>query len=187
MGEQIGYARVSTSGQDVALQRDALTDAGCARIFAETASGAYRDRPELARLLDYLRPGDTLTVWKLDRLGRSLPHLVEIITGLAERGIGFRSLTEGLDTDTPGGRLIFHVMAALAAFERDIIRERTLAGLAAARTQGRVGGRRPKLSAAQLATVRRMHAGDGRSVAELAELFAVSRQTVYRALAGADA
>ena len=141
MGHLLGYARVSTTDQHPQLQVDALTAAGCYRVFTETASGARPDRHVLEQLLDQLRPGDTLVVWKLDRLGRSLRHLVDTITGLAERGIGFRSLQEQVDTTTPGGKLVFHVFAALAEFDRDLIRERTTAGLAAVRARGRQGGR----------------------------------------------
>jgi DNA invertase Pin-like site-specific DNA recombinase len=141
MGHLLGYARVSTADQHPQLQVDALKAAGCYRVFTETASGARADRPTLAQVLDQLRPGDTLVVWKLDRLGRSLRHLVDTITGLADRGVGFRSLQEAIDTTTPGGKLVFHVFAALAEFERDLIGERTTAGLAAARARGRRGGR----------------------------------------------
>jgi hypothetical protein len=141
MGHLLGYARVSTADQQAHLQVDALQRAGCYRVFTETASGARPDRPTLEQVLDQLRPGDTLVVWKLDRLGRSLRHLVDTVTGLAERGVGFRSLQEAIDTTTPGGKLVFHVFAALAEFERDLIRERTAAGLAAARARGRHVGR----------------------------------------------
>jgi DNA invertase Pin-like site-specific DNA recombinase len=127
MGHLLGYARVSTSDQQPRLQVDALKQAGCYRVFTETARGANSDRPILRQVLDQLRPGDTLVVWKLDRLGRSLRHLVDTITGLADRGVGFRSLQEAIDTTTPGGKLVFHVFAALAEFERDLIRERTAA------------------------------------------------------------
>ena len=137
MGHLLGYARVSTTDQHPQLQVDALTRAGCYRVFTETASGARTDRPTLEQLLDQLRPGDTLVVWKLDRLGRSLRHLVDTVTGLADRGIGFRSLQEAIDTTTPGGKLVFHVFAALAEFERDLIRERT------DRRAGRRPGPRP--------------------------------------------
>jgi DNA invertase Pin-like site-specific DNA recombinase len=137
MGHLLGYARVSTTDQHPQLQVDALTAAGCYRVFTETASGARADRPALTQVLDQLRPGDTLVVWKLDRLGRSLRHLVDTITSLADRGIGFRSLQEAIDTTTPGGKLVFHAFAALAEFERDLIRERTAAGLVAARARGR--------------------------------------------------
>jgi DNA invertase Pin-like site-specific DNA recombinase len=132
MGHLLGYARVSTTDQQPQLQVDALGCAGCYRVFTKTASGAAADRPTLEQVLDQLRPGDTLVVWKLDRLGRSLRHLVDTVTGLADRGVGFRSLQEAIDTTTPGGKLVFHVFAALAEFERDLIRERTSAGLAAA-------------------------------------------------------
>lgn len=125
----IGYARVSTAEQDTALQTDALRKAGCERVFEDTASGAKADRPGLADALAYLRDGDVLAVWRLDRLGRSMPHLIETIGALEARGVGFRSLTEAIDTTTPGGRLIFHVFGALGQFERDLIRERTKAGV----------------------------------------------------------
>ncbi|HEX8767278.1 MAG TPA: recombinase family protein [Jatrophihabitans sp.] len=136
-------ARVSTTDQQPQLQVDALERAGCYRVFTETASGAAADRPILEQVLDQLRPGDTLVVWKLDRLGRSLRHLVDMITGLADRGVGFRSLQEAIDITTPGGKLVFHVFAALAEFERDLIREQPAAGLAAARARGRHAGRPP--------------------------------------------
>ena len=136
----IGYARVSTQEQDLALQLDALKAAGCERIYEERASGAQRDRPELKAALGYMREGDTLVVWKLDRLARSLKQLIDTVEDLGARGIGLRSLTEAIDTTTSGGKLIFHIFAALAEFERAVIRERTLAGLAAARARGRKGG-----------------------------------------------
>src|SRR3712207_6085330 len=137
----IGYARVSTLDQTLALQQDALRAAGCERIFTDTASGARADRPGFADVLGHLRHGDTLVVWRLDRLGRSLEHLIETIRHLQEQGIQFKSLQEQLDTATSGGKLVFHVFGALAEFERDLIRERTQAGLVAARARGRVGGR----------------------------------------------
>jgi DNA invertase Pin-like site-specific DNA recombinase len=142
----VGYARVSTTEQHLDLQRDALTQASCGRILTDTASGAKAERPGLGEALDYVRAGDVLTVWKLDRLGRSLKDLIEIVTALEQRGIGFKSLQESMDTTTPGGKLIFHMFAALAEFERGVIRERTHAGLTAARARGRHGGRRYKLS-----------------------------------------
>ena len=141
MATTVGYARVSTFEQILDLQRDALTAARCDRIFTDTMSGSRSDRPGLEQALDYLRAGDVLVVWRLDRLGRSLKYLIEVITKLNERGIGFKSLTEQIDTTTSGGKLIFHVFGALAEFERDIIRERTQAGLASARARGRMGGR----------------------------------------------
>src|SRR4029450_13518367 len=136
----IGYARVSTHDQTLALQQDALKQAGCERLFTDTASGAKADRPGLDQAVSFARSGDTLVVWKLDRLGRSLPHLIETVTGLQDRGIGFKSLTEQIDTTTSGGKLIFHVFAALAEFERDVIRERTQAGLQAGPARGCPGG-----------------------------------------------
>lgn len=144
MVHALGYARVSTGDQDAQLQHDALTAAGCYRIFTDTASGALQLRPELGKLMDQLRPGDTLVVWRLDRLGRSIRHLIDQLSELQERGIEFRSLQENIDTSSPGGRLVFHIFASLAEFERDLIRERTNAGLAAARARGRTGGRPPR-------------------------------------------
>jgi DNA invertase Pin-like site-specific DNA recombinase len=182
----IGYARVSTSSPDLALQHEELTAAGCTRIFSETASGALRERPELDRMLDYAQPGDTVVVWKLDRLGRSIQHLIEVVTSLGERGVGFRSLTEEFDTTTPGGKLLFHVLGALAHFERDLIRERTMAGLATARAAGRTGGRRPKLTERQVEVARQMHASGEHTITAIAEVLGVARPTVYRIL-GRDA
>lgn len=145
----IGYARVSTAEQDTALQADALRKAGCERIFEDTASGAATERPGLTDALAWLREGDVLVVWRLDRLGRSLPHLIETVGALEARGVGFRSLTEAIDTTTSGGRLIFHVFGALGQFERDLIRERTKAGLTASRPQGwaQAGGHRRQAAA----------------------------------------
>jgi len=140
MSELLGYTRVSTAEQTAALQEDALKAAGCSRIWADTASGTRTDRPQLTALFDHLRTGDTLIVWRLDRLGRSLPHLIELIGDLEARGVGFKSVQENIDTTTPGGRLVFHVFGALASFELELVRERTLAGLAAARERGRLGG-----------------------------------------------
>ena len=155
----VGYARVSTDEQDDALQVDALEQAGCERIYRDKASGATAQRPSLQEALDYVREGDTLVVWRLDRLGRSLKHLIETIGALEERGVGFRSLQEAIDTTTSGGRLIFHIFGALAEFERNLIRERTRAGLAAARARGRKGGRPraldEKKQAAGLSSLRR--------------------------------
>lgn len=178
----IGYARVSTKDQDPTLQRAALEEAGCERVFYETASGASRERPELTRMLDHVRRGDTVVVWKLDRLGRSVQHLIEVVTALRERGIGFRSLTEGFDTTTAMGEMLFHVLGALAQFERAIIRERTLAGLAVARAAGKTGGRRPKLTDRQVEMAQQMHAAGKHTITEIAEILGVSRPTVYRVL-----
>jgi DNA invertase Pin-like site-specific DNA recombinase len=178
----VGYARVSTLDQHPELQEDALDRAGCERVFTDKASGTREDRPELADCLAYLRPGDTLVVWRLDRLGRSVRHLIDVVTGLRDRGVEFRSLTEGFDTATIGGKLVFHIFAALAEFERELIAERAAAGRQAARSRGRVGGRPAKLTAAQQLTVRMLVATGGLTVADLAEQFGVGRSTIYRAL-----
>jgi DNA invertase Pin-like site-specific DNA recombinase len=178
----IGYARVSTGEQTLDLQLDALAKDGCEKIFTETASGAKGDRPLLQDALAYARPGDTLVVWRLDRLGRSLPHLIATVAALRERGIGFRSLTEQIDTTTPGGKLIFHVFGALAEFERDLTRERTHAGLAAARARGRVGGRPKKLTRSQAALARRLYADGETDIATICQTLGISRATLYRAL-----
>jgi DNA invertase Pin-like site-specific DNA recombinase len=182
MGHLLGYARVSTGDQHPDLQVDALTAAGCYRVFVDRASGARTDRPQLAAVLDQLRPGDTLVVWKLDRLGRSLRHLVDTITELADQGVGFRSLQEAIDTTTPGGKLVFHVFAALAEFERDLVRERTSAGLAAARARGRVGGRPSVMTPAKLAAARQLYASGAHTVTAIAATLGVSRASIYRHL-----
>ena len=180
----VGYARVSTQDQDATLQRVALEGAGCRRIFEETASGAQRDRPELASALGYMRDGDTLVVWKLDRLARSVRQLIETVEGLEARGVGFRSLTENIDTTSPGGRLIFHIFAALAEFERGLIRERTMAGLASAKARGRVGGRPKALSDKDKAAARALLADRGVTVTEVAQRVGVSPATLYRYFPG---
>ena len=182
----IGYARVSTAEQDTALQTDALRKAGCERVFEDTASGAKSDRPGLAAALAYLRDGDVLTVWRLDRLGRSLPHLIETISALEARGVGFRSLTESIDTTTPGGRLIFHVFGALGQFERDLIRERTKAGLSAAAARGRKGGRKPVITADKLQRAQE-HIANGLNVREAAARLKVSKTALYAALKSTSA
>ena len=174
---------MSTTDQDASLQIDALSAAGCYRVFVDTVSGASAQRPELAKVLDQLRPGDTLVVWRLDRLGRSIRHLIDQLQALEERGVGFRSLQETIDTTSSGGRLVFHVFAALAEFERDLIRERTNAGLAAARARGRKGGRPPALSADQVQAARRMYEQQDLTVTQIGEILGVSRTTIYRALA----
>lgn len=176
----IGYARVSTKDQTVAAQLDALRKAECVRIFQETASGANRDRPQLAAALDYMREGDTLIVWKLDRLARSMKQLIETVEGLEKRGIGFRSLTEAIDTTTPGGKLVFHVFGGLAEFERSLIRERTRAGLDAARARGKKGGRPAKLNADDLKIAKAMLADPEINVEEVARRLGVSSATLYR-------
>ena len=182
MGHLLGYARVSTTDQQPQLQVDGLQRADCYRVFTETASGACTDRP----VLDQLRPGDTLVVWKLDRLGRSLRHLVDTITSLADRGVGFCSLQEAIDTTTPGGKLVFHVFAALAEFERDLIRERTSAGLAAARSRGRHGGRPTVMTAHKLQVAEEMYRSGQYTVAAIANTLGVSRASIYRYLTGPD-
>jgi len=175
-----GYARISTSDQSLDGQTDALTAAGAERIFADTISGAKRERPELAQLLDQLRDDDVVTVTKYDRLARSLHDLLDIVKAIEERGAGFRSLAEDIDTTTPAGRLVFHVFASIAQFERERISERTKEGLQAARKRGRVGGRPPALTADQKAEVRRMRDEEGRSIAAIARLFKVGETTIRR-------
>lgn len=178
----IGYARVSTVEQNEQLQTDALTKAGCERMFIDHASGAKAHRPELDRLLDVIRDGDTLVVWKLDRLGRSVQNLVDLMTLLQSRGVGFKSLTENMDTTTPGGVLIFNVFAAMAQFERDLIRERTNAGLQAARARGHKGGRPSKLTEKQRARISELYQGRTLTVQEIADQYHVSRKTIYSSL-----
>ena len=176
----VGYARVSTTDQNLDLQKDALHAAGCERLLTDTVSGARAERPGLTAALQECRSGDTLVVWKLDRLGRSLPHLVETVRELSVRGVGFKSLQEQIDTTTSSGTLIFHLFAALAEFERDLIRERTNAGLAAARARGRNGGRPKgvdqKKQKAALALKK-----DGRhSIREICDIVGISRNTYYK-------
>jgi DNA invertase Pin-like site-specific DNA recombinase len=175
----IGYARVSTLDQNEQLQTDALTKAGCGRLFVDHASGAKAHRPELDHLLDVIREGDTLIVWKLDRLGRSVQNLVDLMNLLQSRGVGFKSLTENMDTTTPGGVLIFNVFAAMAQFERDLIRERTSAGLQAARARGRKGGRPSKLSGKQRARIRELYRSRALTVQSIANQYQVARNTIY--------
>ncbi|MFE9795312.1 recombinase family protein [Streptomyces goshikiensis] len=183
-GHLIGYARVSTDDQEAQLQHDALTAAGCTRVFTDKASGKNTDRPELAAVLDYVRPGDTLCVWKLDRFARSLIDLVNMVDGLAARGVGFKVLTGALasiDPNTPDGRLMLQVVGAMAEFERSLIKDRTRAGLDAARAQGRVGGRPPVMDADKL-TAAKARRDQGESVTAIAKALKVSRATLYRAL-----
>ena len=176
----IGYARVSTQDQNLDLQNDALKAAGCENIYTDKMSGAKKNRPGLEEILGFIRKGDTLVVWKLDRLGRSLKHLIQVLNQLDERGVYFKSIQESLDTSTPGGKLIFHVFGALAEFERDIIRERTMAGLAAARARGRKGGRPRKLSKKQVEMAKKLMNDPTISIGEICRTMGVSKATLYR-------
>lgn len=180
----IGYARVSTQDQKPELQLDALKAVDCERVFTEKASGAQRDRPQLTAALDYMRPGDTLVVWKLDRLARSLKQLIETVETLERRGIGLKSLTEAIDTTTAGGKLVFHLFGALAEFERSIILERTKAGLQAARERGRMGGRPPALTEKDLIEARALLANPEITVTQAAKRLGVAASTLYRHLPG---
>lgn len=183
-GITVGYARVSTAGQDEALQLDALEQAGCDRVFTDHVSGATTSRPALAELLGMIRRGDALVIWRLDRLGRSLRHLLEVVGDLEQRGVALRSLSESIDTATPAGRLVFHTFGALAEFERDLIRERTKAGLAAARARGRVGGRPTVWTPEKKEQAQRM-LEEGRDVSTVAAVLGVSRASIYRAFRNA--
>src|SRR5712692_1347963 len=176
----IGYARVSTQDQTLNLQKDALEKIGCSKIFTDTISGATTERKGLAEAVGYVREGDSLVVWKLDRLGRSLKHLIETITALNNRKIGFKSLTENIDTTTSGGKLIFHIFGALAEFERDIIRERTKAGLEAARARGRVGGRPKALTSKKGQMAQHLYNDKTNSIADICKTLNISRATLYR-------
>jgi DNA invertase Pin-like site-specific DNA recombinase len=175
----IGYARVSTQDQNPQLQLDALKAAGCDKVYEEKASGAKRDRPQLAEALKFMRSGDTLVVWKLDRLARSLKQLIETVEHLDTQGIGLRSLTENIDTTTAGGKLVFHLFGALAEFERSIIRERTIAGLASARARGRIGGRPRSLSDDDLVAARALLSDPTITAQQVADRLKVSLSTLY--------
>jgi DNA invertase Pin-like site-specific DNA recombinase len=179
----VGYARVSTQDQTLDLQKDALEKIGCSKIFTDTASGAKEERKGLDEALTYVRAGDSLVVWRLDRLGRSLKELIDIIKDLNNRNIDFQSLTEHIDTSTPGGKLIFHIFGALAEFERDLIRERTKAGLAAARARGRKGGR-PKAqtlnSQKKVAMAQSLYDDKTNTIDEICQTLHISRATLYR-------
>ena len=180
---KIGYARVSSGEQNLDLQRDALIVAGCGMIHEdEGVSGVARRRPGLDQALTTLKQGDTLVTWRLDRLGRSLPHLIELVAALQDRGCGFVSLNEAIDTGSAGGKLVFHIMGALAEFERALIVERTRAGMTSARTRGRRLGRPRALTGAQLRKARDEIAADRETTASMATLLGVSRSTLWRAL-----
>lgn len=179
VGHRYGYARVSTAEQNLDLQSDALSASGCERIFTDTVSGSTTIRPALTELLEILLPGDTLTVWRLDRLGRNLPHLIELIADLKARGVAFASVTEQIDTTTAGGELVFHIFGALASFERQLLRERTHAGLAAARERGKVGGRPPVLTITKKREATRMR-NQGNTIGDIADALGVSKRTLYR-------
>lgn len=176
----IGYARVSTDDQNLDLQRDALEKANCEQIFTDQVSGTKARRPGLEQALSHLRSGDTLVVWRLDRLGRSLRHLIDTVTDLQERGIGFKSLQESIDTTTSGGKLVFHIFGALAEFEREIIRERTQAGLQAARARGKTGGRPKALSKSKAEMARQLYQDKAHSINEICQTLGISRMTFYR-------
>jgi DNA invertase Pin-like site-specific DNA recombinase len=178
---RIGYCRVSTDSQTHDLQVDALRSAGCERVFSDTASGSRTDRPGLASALEFVRAGDVLCVWRLDRLARSLKHLLEVVEVLESRGVGLCSLTESIDTSSPGGRLILQVFGAISQFERDLIRDRVQSGLAAARRRGRVGGRPRAVDASRARTIRALRA-NGATIAEIVESSGVSRASVVRFL-----
>lgn len=180
----IGYARVSTQDQNLHLQRDALSKAGCEKIFTDTISGATQERKGLEEALHFLRHGDTLVVWKLDRLGRTMKHLIETVTTLRDQGIGFKSLTEHIDSTTSGGKLIFHIFGSLAEFERDLIRERTRAGLTAARARGRKGGRpkSPLADEKKLALAKKMYQDHTIPVKEILTHLGLKKTTFYKYL-----
>jgi len=175
----IGYARVSTQDQNLELQREALSKAGCEKVFEDKMSGTRAERPGLAKTLELLREGDTLVVWKLDRLGRSVKHLVDLVGDLRKHGIQFRSLTDAIDTATPSGRFFFHVMASLAEMERELTVERTRAGLEVARQLGRKGGRKPKMTASKVESAKKLLAS-GVSPRDVAQNLGVSVPTLYR-------
>jgi DNA invertase Pin-like site-specific DNA recombinase len=179
---KVGYARVSTRDQHPESQHDALTAAGCKRIFTDKASGKLARRPQLDAALDYLRPGDQLVITRLDRLGRSVRNLCELADDLKARQVDLQALAQGIDTSTPGGKLFFHILAGIAEFERDLLSERTLDGLEAARARGRKGGRRPVMTPDKLAVARQMYDSKQHTVGAIAKVLGVSRATLYRHL-----
>ena len=182
----IGYARVSTDDQNLDLQRDALQAAGCERIFEDMVSGAKADRTGMTELLTVLRAGDTVVIWRLDRLGRSLKNLIAVVEHLEVAQVGLRSLQENIDTASSGGRLVFHIFGALAEFERNLIRERTRAGMAAARARGRMGGRPKRLDPAKRALALRLHQEEKHTIKEICQMMGISKSTLYNYLATAN-
>src|SRR5579871_2207286 len=178
-GMLVGYARVSTQDQNLELQRDALNTAGCKRIFEDKMSGAKAARPGLLEAISFMRPGDTLVIWKLSRLGRSLKQLIETVQLLAEKEIELKSLNESIDTTTATGKLLFHIVAAFAQFERDNMIENTRAGLDAARAGGKHGGRPPKLDEKQIAMAKELRKDPSRTVKDICEVLNISRATFY--------
>jgi len=179
---KVGYMRISTGDQNLAMQEDALKNAGCERIFSDVASGSKQARPGLEQALTFARRGDTIVVWRLDRLGRSVQHLIEVIKKLQDKEIGFASLQENINTTTSGGKLVFHIFSALAEFERELIRERTNAGLAIARQRGKVGGRPAYLNNAQIKRMLELYNEGKISVAELCRMYSISRPSFYNYL-----
>ena len=175
----VGYVRVSTIEQNISIQEDALKSAGCRKIFYDTASGAKADRPGLGSAMDFVREGDVLAVWRLDRLGRSLVDLLMTVGKLEVRGVGLRSLTEAIDTTTPGGRLVFHIFGAMAEFERSLIRERTQAGLSSARSRGRLGGRPKILGEHEIALAKQLYSEKKYTVKEICKLVGVTKPCLY--------
>jgi Site-specific recombinases, DNA invertase Pin homologs len=175
----VGYARVSTLDQNLYLQKDALTKAGCKEVFEDVISGSKSERAGLEKLLKYVRPGDTVAVWKLDRLGRSLKHLIELVQMFNDRGIGFKSLQENIDTTTASGKLFLHIFGALAEFERELIRERTLAGLKAAAERGRKGGRPKAMDDKKIDQARALHRSQI-PISEICKTLGISKGTLYR-------
>ena len=182
-GMDVGYVRVSKREQNPDLQRRELAAAGCEKIFEERISSREQVRPQLEAALEYCREGDVLVVWKLDRLGRSIKELIGLVNELKDRGVGFRSLRESLDTTTPGGKLVFHVFASIAEFERDVIRERTMAGLEAARARGRKGGRKPVMDERKISLASSLMRDRANSVQDVCETLGISRATLYRYVA----
>lgn len=179
---KIGYARISTADQHLRMQEDALKSAGCEEIYSDVISGVKSQRPGLDKALNYAREGDTIVVWKLDRLGRSIQNLIQTITLLMDRKIGFKSLQENIDTSTSSGKLIFHIFSALAEFERDVIQERTQAGLKAARARGKIGGRPPLLDTRQINRMIEMYDEQKNTVAEICKIYNISRPSFYNYL-----